>query len=116
MAKILVVDDKLPHRRLIMDILEMEQYEVVGAENGQEALKIMRKQKIDLVTLDQQMPGMSGLECYYSMDKKIPTIFITVFGHETEFEEIKRKGIPVITKPLIPDDIVSTVKKLLRGI
>ena len=116
MAKILVVDDKTPHRRLIMDILEMEKFKVIGAENGREALEIMRKQKIDLVTLDQQMPGMNGLQCYQQMDKKIPAIFITVFGNESEFEEIKRLGIPVITKPLIPDDIINTVKKLLNSL
>ena len=60
--QILVVDDKLAHRRFIADVLKSEGHVVEVAENGQQALDMLDQRSFDLVTLDQQMSKMTGLE------------------------------------------------------
>ena len=94
MARILVVDDKLAHRRFIADVLKSEGHVVEVAENGQQALDMLDQRSFDLVTLDQQMSKMTGLECYEILrtrDRRIRVVFITVFGGEPEFARLGRR-------------------------
>jgi len=61
-ARILVVDDDPQIRRVLRTTLVAQGYEVDDARNGEEALERMRSQKPDLIILDVNMPGMSGIE------------------------------------------------------
>jgi len=58
---ILVVDDEKPAVEMIRESLQ-EKYEVITAQNGKDALKILKTEEIHLILTDEQMPGMSGLE------------------------------------------------------
>ena len=61
--KILVVDDYLPTRNLIIETLgQSSQYQITEAENGQEALSLFDETDFDLVISDIMMPGMSGMD------------------------------------------------------
>ena len=62
MVHILVVDDDKNTRRLYKAVLESENYTVYTAENGEEALRLMDREHIDLVVLDVMMPKMDGYE------------------------------------------------------
>src|ERR1044071_7224486 len=61
-ARIMVVDDDPQIRRVLRTALVAQDYEVIDARNGEEALEKLRDEKLDLVILDMNMPGMSGLE------------------------------------------------------
>ena len=118
MARILVVDDKLAHRRFIADVLKSEGHVVEVAENGQQALDMLDQRSFDLVTLDQQMSKMTGLECYEILrtrDRRIRVVFITVFGGEPEFAQIRREGVPILVKPLSYEQIKTATANVLRG-
>ena len=80
---ILVVDDELSIRILYKEELEEDGYAVITASDGDEALRKIKSDKPDLVTLDIRMPGMDGIEVLHrirEMDKEIPVIMSTAYG------------------------------------
>ena len=119
MTKILVVEDKDDHRRIICDMLRLEGYQVIEAANGKEALdKLQQEGNVDLITLDEQMPVMTGLECLAEIRKSetaryISVMFVTVY-RKPEIEKLERQGIPVILKPYDYREFLRTVKLALR--
>jgi len=117
---IMVVDDE-PHLvELVSAILEQEGYNVVTAENGQEALKKLETVTPDLILLDMMMPGMSGREVCERMRKNPKTANIKVaFLTVAQFSEVGKnvlkelKVADYITKPFTNMDLVKRVKDLL---
>ncbi len=84
MAKILVVEDEEAMRMLIKEELEDEGYEVEAVSSGKEALNYLTSNEVDLVTLDIEMPDMSGLEVAGSvrdMKKATKIILLTAYSH-----------------------------------
>jgi CheY-like chemotaxis protein len=78
--RILIADDDAEMRDEIAGILKDEGYEVRTAENGQEALKLIRKQKFNVLLLDLKMPVMTGFEVLEQLEKdkiKLKTIVLT---------------------------------------
>ena len=88
MAKILVAEDEPDIRDLIVFILRMlGGYEVVAANNGEEAVQLAFKEIPDLILTDVRMPKMSGYEACQRIKaepttKHIPVVFLTARGHE----------------------------------
>lgn len=79
MAKILVVDDEQAIRILFDRLLSRKGYEVILAENGQEALELLEREHPNAVVLDLKMPGMDGiavLQCIRLVDRKVPVIVL----------------------------------------
>ena len=119
MTKILVVDDRKDHRTWIADVLRLEGYDVVEAESGQKALDLLAQGGVDLITLDELMPSMSGMKCYERIHQDeqlqgIPVIFITVLGQDRRFVELRRQGVRVLTKPLSYREIAKAVASALE--
>jgi DNA-binding response OmpR family regulator len=82
--RILVVDDEKNMRLLISEELKDEGYSVDEAKDGEEAVVKFQKNDYDLVTLDVEMPGMSGLEVagkLREMKKNIKIILLTAYSH-----------------------------------
>ena len=82
MRRILVVDDMLASREAMARILNQHGYETVPAMNGAEALALLKKNKIDLILLDQMMPEVDGLTFLAGIRrfpkwKKLPVIMFT---------------------------------------
>lgn len=80
---ILVVDDEESIRFLYREELEEEGFRVITAADGEEALRKVRNDKPDLITLDIRMPGMDGIEVLHrirEMNKEIPVIMSTAYG------------------------------------
>jgi two-component system, OmpR family, response regulator len=85
MKKVLIIDDTKNIRLMLATCLELRGYEVFSAENGQQALDIVKKERnnIQLIFLDIRMPGMSGTEVLKyirSMDLNCPIIVMTAFA------------------------------------
>ncbi|MCD4705249.1 response regulator [bacterium] len=93
--KILVVEDERALAKVLKLKLEKSGFEIFNAFNGQEALDIVKKQKIDLILLDLVMPKMDG------------------FGFLEEFSKLKKKKVKVIiTSNLSQDDDIKKAKDL----
>jgi response regulator RpfG family c-di-GMP phosphodiesterase len=117
--RILVVDDYLPTRRLILDALDLyPQYEVSEAENGEEALQLFHKENYDLVISDIMMPGMSGMDLLnHIREKNSFTSVIMITGNPTvdlTVTAIKKGAVDFLTKPFDIDDLLYKVDIHLR--
>ena len=80
--RILVVEDQPDSRRIIRDMLASTEYEVIEAENGEEALAAIAKQRPDLILMDIQLPIMDGYTCTRRIKadpalRSIPIIAVT---------------------------------------
>ncbi|MEG0732943.1 MAG: response regulator transcription factor [Vagococcus sp.] len=118
MGQLLIVDDDLAIRELMKLYLKNEGFDVVEAQNGKEALKIIEKQTIALLVLDIMMPEMDGWEVIKkirSTDSEIPILMVTAKGETTH----KIRGFQLgtddyLTKPFDPLELVLRVKALLK--
>ena len=117
--KILVVDDYLPTRSLIVESLsQSSQYKIMEAENGQEALRLFDESDFDLVISDIMMPGMSGMDLLHKVREKNPNVaVIMITGNPTTdltVSAIKKGAVDFLTKPFDIDDLIYKVDIHLR--
>lgn len=120
MAKtILVVDDDAAIRRMLKVNLEQEGFRIVTANNGREALFVLREEKPDLIILDLMMPEMGGYEFMraYSQEADTPVIMLTAKIEETD----KVLGLEFgaddyLTKPFSMRELIARIRALLRRI
>ena len=117
-VKILVVDDESRMRKLVRDFLTRQNYEVLEAADGEEALDIFYKDKaIALLILDVMMPKMNGWEVCREIRQtsKVPIIMLTAKSDESD--ELMGFDLGVdeyITKPFSPKILVARVEAILR--
>ncbi|MBN1226788.1 MAG: response regulator [Deltaproteobacteria bacterium] len=115
--RILIVDDEINMCSIIQDILTDEGYEVMIAENGSEALQVVRKITPDLIITDINMPCMGGLELLRevkSLHTDIQFIVMTAFGElETYLNAMSNGAFDYITKPLNIEMLKIMVAKVL---
>lgn len=117
METILVVDDEERIRNLVSIYLKKEQYNIIQAENGSEAIDIFNKNKIDLVILDVMMPIMDGWDVCKEIRKTsdIPVIMLTAKSEEDdELLGFELGTDHYITKPFVPKLLVAKVKAIIR--
>lgn len=100
--RVLIVDDELLARQRIEDLLESEEnVEIVGMiANGRDAVAAIREEKPDLVFLDVQMPGLTGLEVAREIgaDEMPTTIFVTAFDHHA-IKAFELAALDYLVKP-----------------
>ncbi len=113
---ILIVDDELGARQSLEVILE-DDYRVLSAMNGQEALEILQRESIDLVLLDVNMPDMDGLEVLRrvkEIDEDIDVVMVSALNLARKAADaIKMGAYDYITKPYEPENILSTVNRVI---
>lgn len=114
---ILVVEDEIRIRFLLRDYLLKDGFSIFEASNGEEALEIFSKEKIDLVISDIMMPKMDGISMLEKLREvsTVPVILLTA----KEQEEDKLLGYEYgaddyITKPFSPKVLIAKVKALLK--
>ncbi|MHB8295306.1 MAG: response regulator transcription factor [Acidimicrobiales bacterium] len=114
---VLVVDDERPLRLLLRTYLEKEGYDVVEADNGLEALSVLRRRGADIALVDLMLPGLDGLELVRRIraESAVPVIMLTARGEETN----RVAGLEVgaddyVVKPFSPPEIVARVRANLR--
>ncbi len=116
--KILVVDDEPDFVEMITLRLEANNYEVLAAYNGKEALKKVESDKPDAVLLDILMPGLDGLNVLSKIRKKnknLPVYIITAFSNKERFElarKLNASGFIVKTSDL--EEEVKNITSALR--
>ena len=89
MGKILVVDDQFGVRRLLVEAFQDDGHEVKTAENGEEALGVLRSFEPDVILLDMKMPGMNGIETLRQirvLNCQVPVIMMTGYGQRNHSE------------------------------
>jgi two-component system KDP operon response regulator KdpE len=116
-GKVLVVDDEPQIRRVMRVILAGENYEVIEARSGEAALLRFREFLPDLVLLDLNMPGMSGLEaCRIIRETSdVPIVVLTVRHEEEEKVEALDAGADdYVTKPFGKKELLARIRAALR--
>ncbi|MCI8330909.1 MAG: response regulator transcription factor [Bacilli bacterium] len=114
---ILVVDDEMLIRNVIKDYLENEGYEIYEAENGQEAIRVYKEEKIDLIILDIMMPKMDGYETLKELRRLGETPVIMLTAMKEELDKLHGFDLGVddyVTKPFSPKELVARVKAILK--
>ena len=116
--KILVVDDESRMRKLVRDFLTRKGYEVVEAENGEQAIDIFCSDNtIDLIILDVMMPKMDGWQVCREIRKlsKVPIVMLTARGDEQDELLGFELGVDeYISKPFSPKILTARVDAILR--
>jgi two-component system KDP operon response regulator KdpE len=116
-GKVLIVDDEPQIRRVMRVILSGENYEVLEARSGDAALLRFREFLPDLVLLDLNMPGLSGLETCRSIRESsdVPIIVLTVRHEEDEKVEALDAGADdYVTKPFGKHELLARIRAALR--
>ncbi|MDG2500944.1 MAG: phosphate regulon transcriptional regulator PhoB [Porticoccaceae bacterium] len=119
---ILVVDDEAAIRTMLCVALEAADYNVLQAENAQQAHAVIIDRRPDLVLLDWMMPGTSGLELLRRLKRdeltaKIPVIMLTARAEEdSKISGLDAGADDYIPKPFSPRELISRVKAVLRRV
>ena len=120
MKKILIVDDQLDIRRLVEITLSVENYRIIQAESGREAINIVKAEKPDLIIMDISMPGeIDGLEATRILKNDPETkgcliILLTAKGQKND----RKRGITAgaddyFVKPFSPLELIQKVEEVL---
>ena len=112
---LLWVDDEIEQLRAHILFLEKKGYEVVTVSNGTDAIDLCKQRNFDLVLLDEQMPGLSGLETLQKLKELQPSltaVMVTKSEEENIMEQaIGQKIADYLIKPVNPNQILLTLKK-----
>lgn len=116
---ILVVDDDSEMRALLRDVLGAEGYEVVEAKDGTEAVLALRARRFDLILMDKNMPGPSGLDLLPGFRRVCPgspIIMMTAFGDVPSYMEAVEKGaVEFLFKPFRTEELKAAIAKALAS-
>ena len=112
---LLWVDDEIEQLRAHIMFLEKKGYDIVTVSNGTDAIEQCREHNFDLVLLDEQMPGISGLETLRQLKEinpSLPVVMVTKSEEENIMEQaIGQKIADYLIKPVNPNQILLTLKK-----
>jgi len=115
-TRILIVDDEVDALDLMKELFTQHGYDTLTAQNGIEAMGVLRSQEPDILISDMQMPEMDGMELLDLAQKEYPDLaimMITAHGTiETAVEAMKKGAKDYILKPLRFDEIVSKVETI----
>ena len=117
MYKILVVDDEVNIRRVVREYAEFEGYEVAEAENGMEAVEMVKSEDFDLIVMDIMMPKLDGFSTCKEIKKykTIPVIMLSARGEEYDKLFGFELGIDdYVVKPFSPKELMARIKALLK--
>ncbi|NLH52848.1 MAG: response regulator, partial [Bacteroidales bacterium] len=116
--RILWADDEIDMLKAHVIFLEQKGYEVVSTNNGNEALELIRTEAFDIIFLDENMPGLTGLETLAEINNLkpgIPVVMITKSEEESIMEDAIGGNISdYLIKPVKPNQILLTLKKNLE--
>jgi two-component system chemotaxis response regulator CheY len=119
-VRVLVVDDFPTMRRIIKNVLRQIHIEnVLEAQNGKEALDLLRKEEVGLIICDLLMPQMTGIELLQACKgdpqiSHIPFIMVTAEAQKKTVMEAIKAGVDnYITKPFTPDRLQDAINKVM---
>jgi DNA-binding NtrC family response regulator len=113
------LDDEENTRLGLSKLLSQEGYVIALAANGTEALELLRRQRINLVISDINMPDMNGIGFLREVSRRFPStnvIMITAYGGvETYLEAMNLGALEYLHKPVRLDELRSVMKKIFNG-
>lgn len=116
-TSILVVDDDDAMRALLMDVLRNDGYDAAEARDGAQAVLALRAREYDLVLIDKNMPGPSGLDLLPGLRRVCPQsqfVMMTAYGDVPSYMEAVEKGAAeFLFKPFLMDDLRAAIAKAL---
>jgi len=118
--KILIVDDEADMRTLLAVRLEISNFEVIEAKDGEEGLEKAKKEKPDLIVLDLMMPKISGFEVCRMLKfddnfKAIPIIVLSALGEQHEKDKAVQCGADAyFIKPFDLSLLITKIESLLK--
>jgi CheY-like chemotaxis protein len=120
MLRILVVDDIYTNRYLLCELIKLAGHEAISAENGEQAIEILKSQEIHMVFMDIEMPVMNGIETTLYIRNEmnaplnaIPIIALTAHNPELFFEDYADVGFDeLVTKPYSVEKIRAKISEL----
>jgi two-component system, cell cycle response regulator DivK len=117
--RILVVEDQPDNRQIIRDMLAGTDYEIVEAEDGEQALAAVAKQRPDLILMDIQLPVMDGYEATRRIKadpalRSIPIIAVTSYALSGEEKKARAAGCDdYVPKPFSPRQLLAKIRLYL---
>lgn len=117
MYKILIVDDEVNIRRVVREYAEFEGYEVAEAENGMEAVEMVKNNDYDLIVMDVMMPKLDGFSTCKEIKKykTVPVIMLSARGEEYDKLFGFELGIDdYVVKPFSPKELMARIKAVLK--
>ncbi len=119
---ILVVDDFATMRRIVKNILKQLGYEnILEADDGASALEVLKREKIQFIISDWNMPQMSGIELLKTVRateawKDLPFLMVTAEGQKEDvIEAVKNRVNNYIIKPFTPETLMEKINKIFEG-
>jgi two-component system, cell cycle response regulator DivK len=115
--KVLIVEDNVINMKLFQDLLEAHGYTVLQAHDGVEALRMARLHRPNLILMDMQLPGVSGLKATERLKadeelRSIPIVAVTAFTFMADEEKARQAGCDgYITKPISIDPFIQAVER-----
>lgn len=112
---VLIVEDNELNMKLFNDLLEAHGYRTIQTRSGNEALDLARNNKVNLILMDIQLPGVSGLEVIRWLKddetlRTIPVVAITAFAMKGDEEKIRQGGCEAyLSKPISVVKFLETV-------
>jgi CheY-like chemotaxis protein len=119
--RILICDDDPVILRLLQVNLELEGYDVLLAQHGQQAIEVATAEKPDLIILDIMMPRLDGYqtaERLRSQDetRAIPIVFLSARAQQSDIDRGRTFGVQAyLTKPFDPSELLDVVERILDG-
>ena len=114
---VLVVDDDPEMCALVLDVLRNEGYQVAEAKDGAEAVHSLRGRKFDVVLVDKNLPGPSGLDLLPELLRACPEgriVMMTAYGDVPSYVEAFEKGATeYLFKPFLIEELKETIQKAL---
>ncbi len=119
----LLVEDNLVNQKLAIHLLEKQDFSVVLATNGKEALAALEREPFDLILMDVQMPEMNGFEATalirqaeQGTDRHVPVLAMTAYAMKGDRERCLAAGMDeYISKPIQPDQLFDAIRSLVRS-
>lgn len=120
MSKVLIVEDNELNLKLFQDLLAIQNYEIISSRDGVGILSIVLSQKPDLILMDIQLSGVSGIDIIKELKENpntydIPIIAITAFAMKNDENKISESGCDMyLSKPVSIDIFFSAVNKFSK--
>lgn len=120
-AKIILIDDHPMLRRGLVDLLSLESdFDVINDfSSGEEALNYLKQHEVDLIILDQNMPGLSGLDTVEKIQElgiQVKILMFTVSDSGNDIHDALKLGINgYLLKDMQPEQVALDIRKVLRG-